>query len=72
MAKVQLKVNMIFGGAFHNQGTVMEAREIPPNLRQQSEYVGEPGSVESLYPSPPIEEVESDSSASVEEGERLE
>jgi len=48
--KVQLKVNMIFGGAFYSQGTIMEASQIPPNLRRQSEYVGEPGSVESPYP----------------------
>jgi hypothetical protein len=49
-SKVQLKVNMIFGGAFYHRGTVMEAAQLPPNLRRQEEYVGEPGSVESLYP----------------------
>jgi len=47
--KLQLKVNMIFGGAFYSQGTIMEARKIPPNLRCQTDYVGEPGSVESPY-----------------------
>jgi hypothetical protein len=51
VSKVQLKVNMIFGGAFYPRGAVMEAHQLPPNLRRQDEYVGEPGSVEPLYPS---------------------
>ena len=61
MAKVQLLTNMIFGGAFHRRGQIMEEREIPPNLRQQK-YLGVPGSVELPYG--PIEEEETGSSAS--------
>jgi hypothetical protein len=49
MSKLQLKVNMIFGGAFYPRGAVMEASRLPPNLRSQAEYVGEPGSVEPFY-----------------------
>jgi hypothetical protein len=49
MSKVQLKINMIFDGAFYPRGVVMDDQKLPPNLRRQK-YLGEPGSVEPLYP----------------------
>lgn len=42
MAKVQLKQNLIFGGAFHRLDTILEEDEIPPNLRGP-EYIKPPG-----------------------------
>jgi hypothetical protein len=48
MAKVCLKVNMIFDGTFYPRGAVMEDQKLPPTLRRQK-YLGEPGSVEPLY-----------------------
>ena len=41
MPKVQLKVNMIYGGAFHRADTVLDEDEIPQNLRKRK-YLKEP------------------------------
>jgi hypothetical protein len=49
MPDVQLRINMIFGGTFYPRGMVIEDQKIPPTLRRQK-YIGEPGSVEPLYP----------------------
>jgi hypothetical protein len=65
MSKVQLKINMIFDGAFYPRGVVMDDQKLPPNLRRQK-YLGEPGSVEPLYS--PEEESTSGGLADEQEG----
>jgi hypothetical protein len=41
MPKVKLKVSMIFGGAYHRFGTVLDESAVPPNLRK-AKYFGDP------------------------------
>lgn len=41
MAKKQLTVNMIYGGSFHREGSVLDEEEIPLNLRK-AKYLKEP------------------------------
>lgn len=41
MAKKQLTVNMIYGGSFHREGSVLNEEEIPLNLRKPA-YLKEP------------------------------
>ena len=53
MANKQLKVNMIYGGAFHREGSVLDEEKIPQNLRK-AKYLKEPEPLEDE----PEEEVE--------------
>jgi hypothetical protein len=47
MAKVKLKVNMIFGGSHYSFGTVLDKDEVPLNLRK-SKYLTAPDTVEAV------------------------